>query len=227
MQTQPISYQRSTSQQLFEHIRDEIISMTLRPGEKIPETQLADKFGVSRTPVREALAKLSAEGFVEVRPQRGTFVTKLSMQQILEVRFIREAIEVAVACYVAQNPDQATIDACERIIAAQRVAAEQRDALKFQHLDDEFHATLSNATGFMRVGKVVEAEKAHMDRVRNLSLVELTGQYEHVLDQHQAILQAIKSGSADKAKAAMEMHMKEVYKILKVAPQHHPEFFQD
>lgn len=223
--SQPISFHRSTSQQIFEYLRDEIISMDLLPGEKIPENLLAEKFHVSRTPVRAALAKLQSQGFVEIRPQRGTFVTKLSMQQILEARFIREAIEVAVACFLAENANASVIDACEKILEEQMQAANQEDALLFQQLDDRFHATLSGATGFRRVGKVVEAEKAHMDRVRNLSLVELSGQYEHVLKQHRAILAAIRSGSAAEAKAAMETHMKDVFNILKIAPEQHPEYF--
>jgi len=220
-----ISYQRSTSQQLFEHIRDEIISMELLPGAKIPENQLAEKFGVSRTPVRAALAKLSSQGFVEIRPQRGTFVSKLSMQQILEARFIREAMEVAVACHLAEQPNPESLRECESIIHSQEKAAAEGDPLKFQYLDDQFHMALSSATGFSRVGKVVEAEKAHMDRVRNLSLVKFSGQYEQVLRQHKAILTAIQSGSREDAKAAMEAHMKDVYNILKVAPTQHPEYF--
>ncbi|WP_075186584.1 GntR family transcriptional regulator [Teredinibacter haidensis] len=222
---QPISYNLSTPNQLFEYIRDEIVGMVLVPGEKIPENQLAQKFGVSRTPVRAALAKLASLGFVEVRPQRGTFVTKLSMQSILEARFLREAIEVAVASFLAEHPNTELIEECENIIEKQIAAAKNEDALAFQHLDDQFHITLSNATGFTRVSQKMEAEKAHMDRVRNLSLVELTGQYDHVIQQHKAILKAIKTGSADNAKKAMEAHMKDVFNILKIAPEKHPEFF--
>ncbi|WP_045855542.1 GntR family transcriptional regulator [Teredinibacter purpureus] len=222
---QPISFHRSTPSQLFDYIRDEIVGMELLPGEKIPENLLADKFGVSRTPVRAALARLASLGFVEIRPQRGTFVTKLSMHLILESRFLREAIEVAVACHLAEHADQSLFDDCEHIIEAQQEAARNEDALAFQHLDDQFHQTLSNATGFSRVGQEVEAEKAHMDRVRNLSLVEVTGQYDHVINQHKAILAAIKSGSTEKAKQAMSAHLKDVFNILKVAPDMHPEYF--
>jgi len=222
---QPIAFDRSTPQQLFESIYEEIVDMKLVPGEKIPETQLAEKFGVSRTPVRSALAQLASLGLVEVRPQRGTYVTKLSIKKILEARFIREAIEVAVACYLAQNHTNELISQCEQILGAQHNAAAAGDTNAFRQLDDIFHATLGNATGYERVPKAIEAEKAHMDRVRNLSLVELSGQYEHVIAQHKAILDAIKTGSETAAKAAMEAHMKDVFNILEIAPEKHPEYF--
>jgi DNA-binding GntR family transcriptional regulator len=220
-----VDFKRPTADQVFEYIRDEIISMHLLPGQMISENTLAEKFSVSRTPIREALNRLSALGFVEIRPQRGTFVTKLSMSFILEARFIRESLEVAVVNLLAENRLDDLVPECERILAEQTKAAKKKNALLFQQLDDRFHMTLSDATGFKRVGKVIELEKAHMDRVRNLSLVELTGQYEHVLKQHRAILEAIKSGSSQKAAQAMRTHMRDVFNILKIAPVNHPEYF--
>lgn len=220
-----LAYDRSTADQIFEYLRDEIIRMQLLPGEKIPETQLADKFLVSRTPVRAALAQLQAQGLVEVRPQRGTYVTKLRMPAILEARFIREAVEIAIACQLAGGVDRSVLKACEAIIKDQQAAAERAQALEFQKLDDLFHATLARATGFDRVDRLLESEKAHMDRVRNLSLVELTGQYNHVIRQHRAILRAIRSGSSEAATKAMQAHLRDVYNILKIAPEMHPEYF--
>ncbi|HEX7026266.1 MAG TPA: GntR family transcriptional regulator [Gammaproteobacteria bacterium] len=220
-----VDYKRPTPNQVFEYIRDEIISMQLLPGQKISENTLAEKFSVSRTPIREALNRLSTLGFVEVRPQRGTFVTKLSMSFILEARFIRESLEVAVVNQLAENRVDSMAMECEKILADQAKAAKKKDALLFQQLDDRFHMTLADATGFKRVGGAIELEKAHMDRVRNLSLVELTGQYEHVLKQHHAILDAIMSGSPQQAVQAMRTHMRDVFNILKIAPVNHPEFF--
>lgn len=220
-----VDYKRPTPDQVFEFIRDEIISMQLLPGQKISENTLAEKFSVSRTPIREALNRLSALGLVEVRPQRGTFVTKLSMTFILEARFIRESLEVAVVNQLAESGVDSMVLKCEKILAEQAKAAKKKDALLFQQLDDRFHMALADATGFKRVGGIIELEKAHMDRVRNLSLVELTGQYQHVLTQHHAILNAIKSGSPQQAVQAMRIHMRDVFNILKIAPVNHPEYF--
>jgi DNA-binding GntR family transcriptional regulator len=219
-----LSFDRPTAIQIFSFVRDAIISMELLPGQMISETSLANQFGVSRTPVREALIQLSNIGFVEVLPQRGTYVTKFSMNKILEARFIREAIEVSVVSYLAEHVTDDIILEGEKIIAEQKIAADDNNPLAFQKLDDKFHQALANNTEYARVAQVIEAEKAHMDRVRCLSLQEAE-QFKRVLAQHTAIIKAIKSGVPDKAAKAMSIHLKDVYNVLKVIPQEHPEYF--
>lgn len=219
-----LSFDRPTAIQIFGFVRDAIISMNLLPGQMISETSLANQFGVSRTPVREALIQLANIGFVEVLPQRGTYVTKFSMDKILEARFIREAIEVSVVSYLAENVTDDIIVEGEKIILEQKGAADDNDPLAFQKLDDKFHQTLANRTKYARVAQVIEAEKAHMDRVRCLSLQE-QDQFKRVLAQHTAIIKSIKSGVPEKAAKAMSIHLKDVYNVLKVIPQEHPEYF--
>lgn len=223
-----LSYDRPAASQIFSFIRDAIVSMELLPGQMISETALAQQFGVSRTPVREALIQLSGIGFVEVLPQRGTYVSKFSIEKILEARFIREALEVAVVSHLAANISrelrEEIVANCEKILVEQKVAAENDDVLVFQNLDDDFHQALAKFTQYNRVASFVEAEKAHMDRVRNLSL-HVAGQFKRVLSQHSAIIKAIKAGSSEKASAAMSVHLKDVYNILEVIPQEHPEYF--
>jgi DNA-binding GntR family transcriptional regulator len=227
-ESKEISYDRPAAGQIFGFIRDAIVSMELQPGQMISETALAQQFGVSRTPVREALIQLANIGFVEVLPQRGTYVSKFSMDKILQARFIREALEVAVVKYLAANANEAlrqeAVDACDKIINSQKVAAADNDPVAFQHLDDKFHQALASFTQYPRVATLIEAEKAHMDRVRSLSL-HISGQYKRILSQHAAITKAIKAGSADKAIAAMSVHLQDVYHILEVIPQEHPEYF--
>lgn len=220
-----LSFDRPVANQIYGFIRDAIVSMELLPGQMISETALAEQFGVSRTPVREALIQLANIGFVDVLPQRGTYVSRFSMDKILEARFIREALELAVVTWLAENSTPEIVQAGERIIALQKVAAKEDDALTFQKLDDEFHQTLANFTNFARVASLIEAEKAHMDRVRNLSL-HIRGQYKRIIAQHIAVIKAIKNGSPEEAIKAMGVHMKDVYNILHVIPQEHPEYFQ-
>ncbi|UTF60657.1 GntR family transcriptional regulator [Gilvimarinus sp. DA14] len=220
-----LDYARPASGQIYGFIRDAIVSMELEPGQLISESALASKFGVSRTPVREALIKLANLGFVEVLPQRGTYVSRLSMEKILEARFIREALEVSVVSHLAEKPNHQAVKAAEAIIAEQKLAAEADDALLFQELDDKFHQLLASHTGYSRVAAMIEEEKAHMDRVRNLSL-HMTGQYKRVLTQHRAIIRAIKAGSVSEAVDAMSLHLRGVYKVLDTLPKEHPEYFQ-
>lgn len=222
-----LSFDRPAASQIFGFVRDSIVSMELQPGQLISETALAQQFGVSRTPVREALIQLSNIGFVEVLPQRGTYVTKLSMAKIFEAQFIREALEVAVVSNLAGFEEELRnqiVNDCEKIVSDQKTAADDDDSLAFQNLDDKFHQSLAIFTNHVRTAELIEAEKAHMDRVRNLSL-HMSGQYKRVLNQHAAIIKAIKSGSPDKAATAMSVHLQDVFSILELIPKEHPEYF--
>lgn len=227
-ESKEISYDRPAAGQIFGFIRDAIVSMELLPGQMISETALAQQFGVSRTPVREALIQLANIGFVEVLPQRGTYVSKFSMEKILQARFIREALEVAVVKHLAANDDEVfrvqAADACDEIVKSQVNAADNDDPIAFQALDEKFHQTLASFTHYPRVATLIEAEKAHMDRVRSLSL-HISGQYKKIINQHSAIINAIRAGSPDKAVAAMSVHLQDVYHILELIPQEHPEYF--
>ena len=198
--------------------------MQLEPGQLISETALATHFGVSRTPVREALIKLANLGFVDVRPQRGTYVSRLSREAILEARFIREALEISVVSYLAEHAKPQLFSQAEAIIQKQEAAAAIDDALLFQSLDDDFHQLLANHTGYARVSNMIEQEKAHMDRVRNLSL-HMAGQYRRVIEQHRVIVDTMRSGNRQAVIAAMAVHLREVYKVLDRLPIDHPEFF--
>ena len=221
-----ISYDEPTPKQVLDFLRDQIISMELLPGQKISENSLSDQFGVSRTPIREAIAALVSLGFVEVRPQRGTFVTKLSMKNIVEARFIREALELAIVSHVAKYRTLTLIRECEAILRLQAKACDSKDALEFHNLDDAFHQKLADFTEFERATQLIQSEKAHMDRVRNLSLQEFSGQYEKILKQHTDILDAIKASDPQQARHLTSIHMSEVQNALKKVEQNHPEYFQ-
>lgn len=222
-----IDYEKPTSEQVFEFLKDNIVSMKILPGQKIPENSLAKQFGISRTPIREAIAKLVHLGLVVVRPQRGTFVSKLSVTKILEARFIREALEVAIITHVLKFNTPILIEECEAIIEQQEEAARLNDALRFHHLDDAFHQKLADFSKFYRVNTLIKHEKAHFDRVRNLSLQELGGQYEKVLEQHKTIIKNIKMGKSKQAIMAMSNHLQDVLKVLDSMQEMHPEYFED
>jgi GntR family transcriptional regulator, rspAB operon transcriptional repressor len=222
-----LSYYTSSAHQIYEFVRSAIISMEFQPGQLVSETGLAQQFGVSRTPVRGALVKLSAAGFVEIFPQRGTYVTKLSMEKIHEAQFIREALEVAVIkkiCTFSQSSRDAIGSICENILHDQELAAQDNNAVEFQNLDDKFHQSLAINSGHIHTAKLIEAEKSHMDRVRSLSL-HVQGQYKRILNQHHSIVKAIKSGSAEKSIVTMSMHLQDVFAILESIAKEHPDYF--
>src|SRR5690349_845828 len=121
--------------QVYRILREQIIQAELLPGERLSESDVAKVLSVSRQPVRAAFIKLSEEGLVQVLPQRGTFVTKISVASVMNVRFVREAIEADIVRLVADRHEKDTITELRRQLAEQKkVPHDDRSA--FLRLDE-------------------------------------------------------------------------------------------
>lgn len=209
--------------QVYRILRERIIRADLTPGALISETEIARAFSLSRQPVREAFIKLAEEGLLEVRPQRGTLVRKISSASVMDARFVREAIEADVVKLVAETSDPAIVRALRGQVEAQR-AVPADDPDRFMRLDEEFHRTLAEAAGKAYAWRVVEDVKAQMDRVRFLSFLHFP--MPKLVDQHAAIVEAIARGAAAEADAAMRVHLREILSDLPAIAALRPEFFE-
>lgn len=213
------------AKRVFRELRSAIVMMSFRPGQALSEKEIADQFGVSRQPVREAFIKLSEAGLVSIRPQRGTYVVKISARQVYDVRFVREAVEVAVVRKAALELPGAAIRALRETLAAQRkVAADERPD-RFFPLDEAFHRGLALGVGCEYAWRVVEDMKVQMDRVRYLSLPEATPTG-RLIDQHEAILDAVAARDPVAAEAAMRTHLAEILTSLPELAERYPELFE-
>ena len=163
---------------------------------------------------------------VRVLPQRGTFVVKISAKAVTDARFVREAVECAIARRASEGLGKAEIDDLRAIIADQRKAQRARDAEAFFVLDEAFHRGLANAAECAYAWKVIEEAKAQMDRVRFLSLPDATP-VDRLIVQHQAILDAIAAGRGAAAEQAMKDHLREILKSLPRLARAFPEMFDD
>ena len=214
----------SIAEQVFHTLRSSIVTMQLTPATALSEQDIAGRLNVSRQPVREAFIKLSEIGLVRVLPQRGTFVVKISAKAVTDARFVREAVECAIARRASDGIGMAAMDDLRAILAEQRKAA--HDAEEFFVLDDAFHRGLASAAECAYAWKVIEEAKAQMDRVRFLSLPDATP-VAHLITQHQAILDAIAAGRAAAAEQAMKDHLREILKSLPRLSQAFPDMFED
>jgi GntR family transcriptional regulator, rspAB operon transcriptional repressor len=210
---------------IYAALRHEIVTLRLRPGTRLSENEIAARFGTSRAPAREALIRLTEEELIEVRPQRGSFVTRISLAAMERARFVREALELAVVRQlviggVAQN----VVDDARAAIKLQRASTD--DAEDFTRADDAFHRSLAEASGVPQLWSVVEREKAQFDRIRFLSLPRVTP-VDTLIQQHEAILDAVLRRDASAADAAMRAHMSEVLKIARRLAAANPELIID
>ncbi|TMV50422.1 GntR family transcriptional regulator, partial [Thioclava sp. BHET1] len=199
--------------QLTRILRERVISNQLPPGERISESEIALQFGVSRQPVREAFIKLAEEGLLEVRPQRGTFVRKISVPAVMDARFVREAVEADLVKLLCVTPDAALIRELERQLSAQRELA-VADSGGFRRMDDLFHRTIAEAAGKSHAWAVVEGMKTQMDRVRQLSTEHFA--LDKLIAQHAAIVAGLARGDGAAAEAAVRQHLREILRDLPV-----------
>jgi DNA-binding GntR family transcriptional regulator len=211
--------------QLVQFLRQAIIELRLKPGEGISEKDVAARFGVSRQPVREAFIMLAEAGLVQIWPSRGTFVVKISVSEVLDARFVREAVECALARTAASLIDEPALARLETLLRHQRAAASRADHPGFHALDEEFHREIARVVDSGHAIGVVEAARARTDRVRFLSLPGATP-LARLIAQHEAIVVALARRDSAAAEAAMSVHLREILDALPRLAIAHPDFFE-
>ena len=222
----PLAPTEPIARQITRALRQAIVTMRLRPGEMLSEQEIASRFGVSRQPVREAFIKLSEAGLIQVLPQRGSQVVKISRSAVEDARFIREAVECAVVREASLRVTRDAVAVLNDSIARQRRAAKTKDAVGFFTLDEEFHKLLAEIAGRPSAWRVVEDAKPQMDRVRFIDMTDVMP-VKVVIDQHIAIINAIKAGDPVAAEAAMRDHLSEILRSLPRVAEQHADLFEE
>ncbi|WP_291312283.1 MULTISPECIES: GntR family transcriptional regulator [unclassified Devosia] len=202
---------------VYQNLRDDIVSLRLKPGDPISEKEVAARYGVSRTPVREAIQRLADERLVEIYPQSGTFVARIPYDDLPEAMIIRKALETASVRLAAEKATRSQLLALATIVEQQREAAEANDRGAFHRADEAFHAKIAEVSGFPGIWRQVLQVKVQVDRYRRLTLSQ-QGRMAQVIADHERILAGIAAGNADDAERGMAHHLDAV---LPDAPQEH------
>ena len=213
----------SMGAQLHRILRTAIIQGELVPGQAISEVEMSKRFSISRQPVREAFIKLSEERLIEVLPQRGTYVRKISVKEMLGARHVREIIEVSIVREVALNHDASLIKALRKNIAQQQ-NIKAGDRKTFLALDDDLHKMLALHAGREYAWRVTENIKSQIDRVRFLTY-DFAKPVAQIFAEHSAIVDSIESGNPDLAAQQMEHHLREILASLPLIAERYPEHF--
>ncbi len=214
---------RHAAPQVVEALRAAIISLELAPGSALDRAELAQGFGVSQTPVRDALMRLSEEGLVLIRAQYTTQVSRIDVPAAREAHFLRRSIEIEIARLLALSHDQAVIDDLHAQLARQEGLAASKDYPAFIAADKEFHRLMYVAAGLPRLWSVVTRMSGHIDRLRLLH-APTEGKAESILAGHLAILQAIESGDAQGAQQAVREHLSGTLASVEEIQQRYPEY---
>lgn len=210
--------------QAYAWIKRAILTLIFKPNEALSEKELSLKFGISRTPVREALIKLADEGLVDIKPQSGTYVSPIRVAEVVEAQFIREVLETEVVRKAADSVDEALKRTLRLNLQAQKMAIVHNDLAEFLKLDEAFHHAFSDFCSLPRAWRVIQTVKGQLDRVRYLSLPH-PGHVAQLYAQHEAIGESVASGQADAAAEHMRHHLREVFKSIDELMQEQPSFF--
>ncbi|MDX0411808.1 FCD domain-containing protein [Sinorhizobium medicae] len=215
----------TTAAQVERDLRESIIRLELAPGSRLSEQEIATRMGVSRQPVREALIALGKSKLVDIRPNRGTVVVRISARQMMEARFVREAIEVAVAQRASEAFDSWTRGRIDTILSRQRAAEEINDHNAFRREDEQFHIAIAEGAGCGLAWNAIADIKAHMDRVCNLQLRH-PDLMKNLIAEHEAIIIAIDARNAEAAANAMRRHLNGILSDLPQIEADNPDLFE-
>jgi len=207
-------------------LREAIVTAELSPGRQLSENELAGLLGVSRTPVRGALARLRDDRLVAIVPQLGTFVTLISRGGVEDAAFVREALECAAIRLTTERIDESGLEEIHANLAAQERAEAEHDVDGFDRLDEELHRTICQHSGHEIAWALSRRANGHLDRVRRLSLPE-TDYMAEMLNDHRNLVASIANGTPAVAEARLREHLRKVLSNLDQIRRRHPDYFEE
>ena len=216
---------RQAAPQVFEWLRGSILSLQLAPGTALSRAELADRFELSQTPVRDALLQLAQEGLVDIFPQHATLVSRIDIPSATQAHFLRCAIELEVVRTLALAPadDTAVLRAKLTAQIDLQAALAIADTEEFIASDQAFHRLMYEAAGAPDLYELVRRRSGHLDRLRRLDLPS-PGKAERVVRDHRAIVAALAARDPEAAQAAMRTHLSGTLGRIEDIRARHPDY---
>jgi DNA-binding GntR family transcriptional regulator len=220
---------RQSAPQVFEALRKLIIGLELEPGVVLPRAELAEHFGLSQTPIRDALIRLAEDGLVEIYPQHATVVSRIDIAAALEVHFLRRSIELEILRTVCE------LDVSEHTILVAKLnihlLVQKRclDPLNYAALaqsDLDFHREMYEAAGVLNLWDLVCQRSGQIDRLRRLNL-PAEGKAQAIVKDHGAILDALVKRDKTAAENALRVHLGGTLSFVKEIRKLYPEWVKD
>jgi len=212
---------RKMTDWVWEELREAIIELRLRPGEPLREVALAEQLGVSKTPLREAFARLEQEGLVETTSFKGAVVTGYSERDLNEIYELRTLLEGAAARAAAERSSAETLDELRDVVVRSRELRDMGDLVGLAELLGRFDLIVYSQVTNQRIGALIENLRAHLSRIGKLTEA-IPGRVEASVEEHAAIVQAIVARDPDEAERLMRVHIGSVLadQLAREASQH-------
>lgn len=218
-----IDRKRPAATQVYEQLRSLIIGLAVPPGASLTRAILAERFGVSQMPVREALLRLEEEGLVDTFPQSATRVSRIDMQRVREARFLRLSIELEVVRTIAVTAGDHDFRPLEAVIERQAALLALNDIDGFARADREMHRTLLRLADVPGLWSAIRSRSGHLDRLRRLHL-PTPGKAQSVVDEHRGIIEAVARGDATAAQEGLRRHLSGTVASVETLRERYPDY---
>jgi DNA-binding GntR family transcriptional regulator len=204
---------RSATLQVYEHLRELIVTLALKPGTVLSRSELSDYFDLSQTPVREALARLEEERLVDIYPQHVTRVSAVDLSSARQAHFLRLSLELEIVSVAARSPNPKLEKLLLSLISRQRYCLEIDDLESFTRADMEFHQAMYAEADLPDLWSCMRSKSGNLDRLRRLHL-PVKGKAHSILDEHTQIARYIGAGDAEEARTHVREHLSGTLGIL-------------
>lgn len=219
-----VDRKRHIMPQVYGLLHEAIVSLWFKPGQPLKERAIYQQLQISRTPVREAFLRLAEEGFVNILPQAGTYVSLICVRDLEESQFIRESLELGSVRWAVRNFTPELSEALEDLLEQQIKCVQQEDREQLWRLDEQFHKTIAEFKHTSQVWKITKNAKAHMDRVVRLAypVIENPNQ---ITDGHYDLVKLMKQGDLAGVEGSMRDHLGLIYEFLPPIIEWHSDYF--
>ncbi|AOT70703.1 GntR family transcriptional regulator [Geosporobacter ferrireducens] len=201
-------FKSMNSDEIYHALKKDILNLRLTPGQLISENEISKKYNVSRTPVKTAFLRLSSEKYIEIVPQKGTYVTLLDMELIKEIIYMRTVLETTVIKGVLGNVPAEILCKLSDNLKKQEEIVKQPDIdpSEFYKIDSQFHGILFDFAGKTRLWQIIQEFQVYYTRFRMLDIVAV-GRFDRLYEEHCELFDIIKSGDKERLDEMMERHL--------------------
>jgi GntR family transcriptional regulator, rspAB operon transcriptional repressor len=214
------------STQIHTVLRGQIIAGRLAPRAMLSEQEIAAGFGISRTPVREAMIKLAEEGLVEIFPQYGSFVAPIKLRDVFDSQFAREAVECAAVEKAVERLDAPLDRELKAVLTRQRALQRPQQRELFFRADEDLHMLILRIAGHGNAWHFVEGAKGQMDRVRHFAIA-IARKQAAILAEHAAVVDRLLARDRNGAVDAMRTHLRAIFRTIELLRNEKSDYFDD
>lgn len=218
----------NNKQYIYRVLKENIMNLILIPGENISESEICEELNVSRTPVREAIVRLSEEKLLNVFPQKGSRVSKINLNLVEEAIFLRELCEKELFKMVCEDENSSElIKALEKNVAYQNIAVNfDEDLYEFFRLDNQFHMIIFEHYNKKNVWQSIKRLCTHYDRLRLLDTLEKMNLQE-IINQHMEIIEIFRNRDKEKIESLISKHLCNYKEVINIFIKKHPSYFEE